>query len=62
MFIPLKIKLQKFIGLLYHQGKHYLDENCLKQINFTYIHAYLNDANIARASSTHKTKLKKSQS
>ena len=51
-------KIAKNIGLLY-QGKHYLDDNCLKQIY--YIHAYLNYANIAWAS-THKTKLKKVQS
>ena len=53
-------KIAKNIGLLY-QGKHYLDDNCLKQIYFAYIHAYLNYANIAWAS-THKTKLKKVQS
>ena len=38
-----------------------LDEYRLKQIYFAYIHAYLNYANIAWAS-THKTKLKKVQS
>ena len=53
-------KVAKYIGLLY-QGKHYLDENCLKQIYFAYIHAYVNYANIALAG-THKTKLKKVQS
>ena len=53
-------KIAKNIGLLY-QGKHYLDDNCLKQIYFAYTHAYLNYANIAW-SSTHKTKLKKVQS
>ena len=47
-------------GLLY-QGKLYLDENCLKQNYFAYIHAYLRYANIAWGS-THKTKLKKVQS
>ena len=52
-------KIAKNIGLLY-QGKHYLDENCLKQIYFAYIHAYSNYTNIAWAS-THKTKLKKVQ-
>ena len=46
-------KIAKNIGL-YHQGKHYFDENCLKQIFFAYIHTYLNYANIAWAS-THKT-------
>ena len=53
-------KIAKNIGLLY-QGKHYLDDNCLKPIYFAYIHAYLNYANIAWAS-THKSKLKKFQS
>ena len=53
-------KIAENIGLLY-QEKHYLDDNCLKQIYFAYIHAYLNYANIACAS-THKTKLKKVQS
>ena len=56
----MKIKLQKILAS-YNQGKHYLDDNCLKQIYFAYIHAYLNYANIAWAS-THKTKLKKVQS
>ena len=37
-------KIAKNIGLLY-QGKQYLDENCLKQIYFAYIHAYLSYAN-----------------
>ena len=53
-------KIAKNIGLLY-QGKLYLDDNCLKQIYFAYIHAYINYANIAWAG-THKTKLKKVQS
>ena len=53
-------KIAKIIGLLY-QRKHYLDKNCLKQTYFTYIHAYLNYASIAWAS-THKIKLKKAQS
>ena len=39
-------KIAKNIGPLYH-GKHYLDDNCLKQIYFAYIHAYLSYANIA---------------
>ena len=50
-------KIAKNIGFLY-QGKHYLDENCLKQIYFPYIHAYLNYAK----ASTNKTKLKRVQS
>ena len=54
-----KNKIAKNIGLLY-QGKHCLDDNCLKQIYFAYIHAYIH-ANIAWAS-THQTKLKKVQS
>ena len=33
-------KISKNIGLLY-QGKNYLYDNCLKQIYFPYIHAYL---------------------
>ena len=53
-------KISKNIELLY-QGRHCLDQNCLKQIYFAYIHAYLNNASIAWAS-THKTKLKKVQS
>ena len=53
-------KNAKNIGFLY-QGKHYLDKHCLKQIYFAYIHAYLNYANIAWAS-TNKTKLKRVQS
>ena len=36
-------KIAKNIGLS-NQGKHYLDENCLKEIYFAYIHAYLNYA------------------
>ena len=53
-------KIAKSIGLLY-QGKHYLDDKCIKQIYFTYVHVYFNYANIAWAS-TYKTKLKKVQS
>ena len=52
-------KIANNIGLLY-QGKHYLDDDCLKQISFAYIQTLLNYANIAWAS-THKTKLKKSK-
>ena len=55
-----KNKLAKIMELLY-QGKHYLDENCFKQIYFAYIHTYLNCANVAWAS-TPKTKLEKVQS
>ena len=53
-----EIKTAKNIGLLY-QGKHYLDDKCLKQIYFAYIHAYLSYVNISWTT-THKTKLKKS--
>ena len=54
-------KIAKNIGLLY-QGKHYyLDDKCLKQIYFDYIHANVNYPNIAW-DSTHKTRLKKVQS
>ena len=38
-------KIAKNIGLSY-QGKHCLDENCLKQIYFACIHAYINYANM----------------
>ena len=41
-------KIANIIGLL-DEGKHYLDENCLKQVYFAYIHAYLNNASIAWA-------------
>ena len=50
-------KIATFIGHFY-QRKHYLVENCLRQIYFAYIHAYLDYANIAWAS-THKSELKK---
>ena len=53
-------RIAKNIGLLY-QGKHYVDDSCLKQIYFAYIHTDLNYANVAWAS-THKIKLKKVQS
>ena len=41
-------KIAKNIGLLF-QGKPYLDENCLKQIYFAYIHGHINYADIAWA-------------
>ena len=53
---PIEKKLAKNIGLLY-QAKPYLDETSLKTIYFSYIHSYLNYANIAWAS-TRITKLK----
>ena len=49
-------KLAKNIGLLY-RVKRCLDETSLKTIYFSYIHSYLNYANIAWAS-TRTTKLK----
>ena len=42
-------RVAKNIGLLYH-AKPYLDETSLKTIYFSYIHSYLNHANIAWAS------------
>ena len=48
-------KLSKNIGLLC-RAKQFLDETSLKTIYFSYIHYFLNYANIARAS-THFTKL-----
>ena len=50
-------KIAKNIVLSY-QGKHYFDDNCLKQIYFAYINAHLNYVNIVWAS-TYKTKVKK---
>ena len=49
-------KLAKNIGLLY-RAKYFLDESSLKTVYFSYIHSYLNYANIAWAS-TYQTKLK----
>ena len=45
----LKKKSAKNIGLL-HRAKPYLEETSLKSISFSYIHSYLNYANIAWAS------------
>ena len=53
----IETKVAKNIGLLY-KAKHFVNEECLKQLYFAYIHSYLSYANIAWAS-THKTKLKK---
>ena len=50
-------KLSKNIGLLY-KAKQLLDNESLKSIYFSYIHSYLNYANIPWAS-TNPTKLKK---
>ena len=49
-------KLAKNIGLLYHVNQ-YLNESSLKTVYFSYIHSYLNYANIAWAS-TYPTNLK----
>ena len=49
-------KLGKNIGLL-SQAKYLLDESSLKTVYFSYIHSYLNYANIAWTS-TYQTKLK----
>ena len=49
-------KIAKNIGLLYC-AKYLLDKPSLKTVHFTYIHSYLNYANIAWASS-YQTKLK----
>ena len=49
-------KLAKNIGLLY-RARQFLDKESLKTIYFSYIHSYLNYANIAWAS-TYFTKLK----
>ena len=52
----IKKKLTKNIGWLY-RTKPYLDETSLKTVYFSYIHSYLNYANIVWAS-TRITKLK----
>ena len=50
-------KISKNIGLLY-KAKPFLDQSCLKYIYYSFIHSYLNYANIAWCS-TNKTKIKK---
>lgn len=50
-------KISKNIGLLY-KAKPYLDQSCLKYIYYSFIHSYLNYANIAWCS-TNKSKTKK---
>ena len=52
----LENKISKNLGLLY-KARTLLNENCLKSLYFSYIHSYLNYANIAWAS-TNKTCLK----
>ena len=49
-------KIAKHFGLLY-RTKQLLNEEYLKIIYFSYIHSYLNYANVARASTCY-TKLK----
>ena len=51
----LENEIAKNIGLLYRQ---FLNEDSLKTLYFSYIHSYLNYANIAWAS-TYATKLKR---
>ena len=53
----LEYKLAKNIGLL-NRASYFLNEHSLKTIYFSYIHSYLNYANIAWTS-TYVTKLKK---
>ena len=48
-------KVAKSIGILY-KSRHILNKSLLKQLYFSFIHSYLNYANIAWAS-THKSKL-----
>ena len=50
-------KISKNIGILY-KAKFFLNQTCLKNIYFSFVHSYLNYANIAWGS-THHTKLKK---
>ena len=50
-------KISKNIGILY-KAKFLLNQKCLKNIYFSFIHSYLNYANIAWAS-TNRTKLRK---
>ena len=50
-------KIAKSLGLLY-KSQHLIDKISLKSIYFSYIHSYINYANIAWAS-THRTKLRK---
>ena len=52
-------KLAKNIGFLY-RAKYLVDESPLKTVYFSFIHLYLNHANIAWAS-TYQTKLKTMQ-
>ena len=51
-------KIAKNIGLLYRVSQ-FLNEDSLKTVYFSYIHSYLNYANIAWANNTYATKLKR---
>ena len=50
-------KISKNIGIIY-KAKFFLNQTCLKNVYFSFVHSYLNYANIAWGS-THHTKLKK---
>ena len=50
-------KISKSIGILY-KAREILTKNNLKQLYFSFIHCYINYANIVWAS-THKSKLKR---
>ena len=50
-------KIAKSIGLIY-KAKPFLDKDSLLSLYFSYIHSYINYANLAWAT-THKTNLKK---
>ena len=50
-------EIAKYIGLLYHVS-HFLNEDSLKTVYFSYIHSYLSYANIAWVSA-YATKLKR---
>ena len=50
-------KISKNIGILF-KAKYILNQKCLKSIYFSFIHSYINHANIVWASTNH-TKLKK---
>ena len=50
-------KIAKSVGLIY-KAKPFLDKGSILSLYFSYIHSYINYANLAWAS-THKTNLKK---
>ena len=54
---PVENEIEKNIGLLYRVSQ-FVNEDSLKTVYFSYIHSYLNYANIALAS-TYATKLKR---